>query len=385
MRKEYYLYISLIILFIIGFLYYNRPLNTQWLTDPGEEYFALPTRTLPSSWDMAEQDSSIEREKTEISKKLSHLDKILQNYNLNTWEPVFTYTKTTTGGVIEEIYQDALATVFNSWDNREVIQHHINNFARYMSGYELYPPKFDFYNAIPRFANHQSIFRVGSLYSSLLCYEGKQELCTENFRTLFKFSQQMKKSWTLISLLIGIVEEGIVINHIEYLTHSNPAEYNFLIIMLQEEHYFPAKEALHNTFVSEYNMLKNEVYNLPLHTIGAYDMINTIDWWYEQRDPTQLIIGIFKILRIPPKWLLDVPETLSLWRGIYHQIISNATASDPEYIDIDINSYRSQWHPITRKNIIGYQLLNALIPRLTGIHQRTLDQEIKFNNLINQQ
>ena len=68
-----------------------------------------------------------------------------------------------------------------------------------------------------------------------------------------------------------------MINHIEYLTHSNPAEYNFLIIMLQEEHYFPAKEALHNTFVSEYNMLKNEVYNLPLHTIGAYDMINTID------------------------------------------------------------------------------------------------------------
>ena len=128
-------------------------------------------------------------------------------------------------------------------------QYYIDRFAAYMSGYELYPPRLDFVTAIPRFTNHQSIFRVGSLYSSHLCHEGKQELCTDNFRTLFKFSQQTKNSNTLIGLLIGIVEEGIVINHIDYLYHSNPKQYQFLITMLQQEQYFPARVALRNAFV----------------------------------------------------------------------------------------------------------------------------------------
>lgn len=384
MRKEYYMYIALILLFIIGVFYYNRPLHTQWLTDPGEEYFVLPERNLPSSWKMAEQDSSTDRDPTAIDEKLFKLDEILQNYNSRTGEPISTYTKTTTGWIIEDIYRDKVINVFNSWDNKEVIQYHINNLARYMSGYELYPPQLDFTTAIPRFTNHQSIFRVGSLYTTLLCYEGKQKECNDNFRTLFQFSQQMKNAWTLVSLLIGIVEEWIVINHIEYLYQSNPEQYNFLITMLQQENYFSAKETLHNAFVSEYHLFKNTVYNLPLHSIEAYDMIDTI-WWWEEKDPTNLIIGIFKILRIQPKWLFDVPETLSLWRAIYHKIITNATASNPEYIDIDMNNYRSHWPIITRKNSIGYKILNALIPRLTGIQGRAIDQEKRFNNLINQQ
>ena len=70
-----------------------------------------------------------------------------------------------------------------------------------MSGYEIYPPRLDFITTIPRF-QPQGIFRVGSIYSALLCQQGKIIQCTENFKILFNFSQQTKNSNSLIGLLI---------------------------------------------------------------------------------------------------------------------------------------------------------------------------------------
>lgn len=385
MRKEYYLYITIIILFVIWFFYYNRPLHTHWLTDPWEEYFVLPERTLPSSWKIAEQDSSTDREPTTIDEKLFKLDEILQQYHRQNWEPNYTYSKTTTGWIIEELYFDNLTSLFNSWDNKEVIQYHINNFARYMSWYELYPPQLDFTTAIPRFTNHQSIFRVGSLYTALLCYEGKQKECHDNFSTLFQFSQQMKNAWSLVSLLIGIVEEWIVMNHIEYLYQSNPTQYQFLITMLQWQPYINAEKSFHNVFISEYLIAKNEIHRMPMNLLEAYDLISVVNS-NDERDPTWLVISILKTLRIPIKWLFDIPETLSLARSLYYKEITDPYIPDSEWNDDNIiDRYRPSWHPLTRKNIIGYHFLNATIPRLTGIQGRALDQEKRFNNLINQQ
>ncbi len=381
MRKEYYFYISLIIPFIIWFFYYNRPLNLNWLTDPWEEYFTLPERTLPSSRNLINKSYGIQNPTTVEIEKLWVIDKTLQNYNIK-WESLHNYSMTSWWKIIK-IYRDQNSELFHSGDNRDIIEYHLNNLASYISWYELYPPRMDFATAIPSFNGHQSIFRVGSLYSSLLCHQWQQEQCTHNFRTLFRFSQQMKKSWTLVSLLIGIVEEGIVINHIEYLINSGPEQYQFLITMLQGEQYFPAREALHNAFVSEYTILKNEINNLPLNFIAGYDMINTIQWWYGQRDPTELVLGIFKILRIPPKGLFDIPETLSLARSFYYKNITNPDIPWDEFSDNNmVQNYRTKWHPLLRKNIIGYLFLNAVIPRLTGIQTRAYDSEARFTNLI---
>lgn len=381
MRKEYYLYITIIILFILGVIYYNRPLNLQWLTDPGEAYFTLPERTLPSSWNMVKQDYGHDSPSTIEKEKLNIVDKILQDRDIR-WDLLNIYSKTSQTGVLEEIYRDKNSELFNSGDNREVIEHHINNFARYISGYELYPPQYNFATAIPSFIWHQSIFRVGSRYTALLCHEWQLEQCVTYFQILFKFAQQTKKSGTLVSLLIWVVEEDIMMSHITYLYNSDPERYQSIITMLQSEKYLSSEESIRNAFITEYNMLKNEMYNMPLHLLQAYDMVSIVQS-DDQRDPTSLVLGIFKVLRIPPKWLFDIPETLHLARWLYYKG-STIWLQSEEYNNMTITQeYRPSRHPLTRKNIIGYHFLNAVIPRLTGIQGRAIDQETRFNNLIN--
>ena len=77
MRRQYYRYIAIVILLIAGIIYYNRPLHLDGPTDPGEEYFALPERTLPSSWDIVNQDYGYDKKSEEID-KLGKIDEALQ-------------------------------------------------------------------------------------------------------------------------------------------------------------------------------------------------------------------------------------------------------------------------------------------------------------------
>ena len=185
--------------------------------------------------------------------------------------------------------------------------------------------------------------------------------------------------------MIGIVEEWIVMNHIEYLYQSNPTQYQFLITMLQWQPYINAEKSFHNVFISEYLIAKNEIHRMPMNLLEAYDLISVVNS-NDERDPTWLVIWILKTLRIPIKWLFDIPETLRLARSLYYKEITDPYIPDSEWNDDNIiDRYRPSWHPLTRKNIIGYHFLNATIPRLTGIQGRALDQEKRFNNLINQQ
>ena len=378
MKKEYYLYIIGFLILIAWVIYYNRPLPSMGLIDPGEAYFTLPERTLPSSWDIANKEYDYDNRDSEENKKLANLDKI---FSEDGYKKVYLYTEKNTGNEILTMNRDAISEVFFSGDNTDIIQYHIDNFGQYLSGYELYPPRLDFSTAIPRFQHHQSIYRVGSIYSASLCYEGKIAECTENFKTLFKFSQQMKNSSTLISLLIGIVEEDIAMSYITYLYNLDPTTYRPVITMLHKQEYLKANKALRYAFMWEYQLFRNAVTSLPLDFLESYDMIDTISGG--DQGLTEIFINLCRVFRIPPKRLFDAPETISLGRGIYSTIIDSAISPAKESFDADINLYRTKWHPVFRKNIIGYTIFNAILPRLTGMKWRVKDAEQRYYTLIN--
>ena len=93
-----------------------------------------------------------------------------------------------------------------------------------------------------------------------------------------QFSQQLKDGGSLVNLLIGIVIEGITVQHIEYLAQSDPQAYEAVVDILRKDiDYFDADTAIHNAFATEYQTFKNVIstmqsYSFPLSEF--YDPYN---------------------------------------------------------------------------------------------------------------
>ena len=56
---------------------------------------------------------------------------------------------------------------------------------------------------------------------------------------------------------------------------------------------------------------------------------------------TEIFINLCRIFRIPPKRLFDIPETMSLGRSIYYNIITSAVSPGRENTQLDIATYRT--------------------------------------------
>ena len=385
MRKEYYFYIAIVIFIITGIIYYHRPLNLQWLTDPGEAYFELPKRLLPSSLSMVNAEYGVDRPKsTPEMEKLNSIDKELQDYNVK-WEPNHTYLKRNASGTIEELYHTPIVALLDSGDNRETIQYHLNNFNTYLSGYEYYPTQLTWAGIIPRANGIQSIYRVGSLYATSLCLEGHIDPCTSTFKTLIDFSQQIKNGWSLVSLLIGLVVEGITIEKIEYLNTLDPVLYQPLITTLQSTTYIDPDTGIRTAMSIEYQTFVNEIKNIKKdNSLPLFDTYNHVSggWEWEYLIDT-IFYKLASWIPLPAQWFLNLEETIALWRMFYYQAIETDMITPEEYNSAyPLSPYRP-WPMISRPNFMGRWLMNALIPRLTGIQSRAIDHETRFNNLIN--
>lgn len=148
MKKSYYRLIAGIVVLIAGSVYYNRPLPSHDLVDPGEDYFTLPERTLPSSWEIITKEFGHDSQNLEEAITINEIDKALTNRNPQNAPLSIEYQADNS---ISHINWEAVDMLFKDY-NRNNIQKRIDTLEDLMSNHELYPPELDYSSILPQFS-----------------------------------------------------------------------------------------------------------------------------------------------------------------------------------------------------------------------------------------
>lgn len=355
--------LAIIVIAIIRFV---RPLPSNTLTDPGEEFFALQERSLPTSWELIAEHFPSERVSTRDSFYNALGNRIDPSCTSSQYGTKCNHIDGYTGASIEE-----LDSIFATWDEAQTVQWDIDFLQDMVENYDLYPADYSFAWVLST-SHIGDVFKVMRPYTRRIC-TSEEELCVENFVTLFKTTQQYKTSGPGIQVMIGLAQENLLLEEIDKIRDIDSELADTIIDVLSQQEYADVDSVYKESYAAAYNTF--------VRGLGhVNDIINNArQYTWEIGSTRTTVATIIKYAPIPRSWIVDRAESSEMIRKVYYNMYTHELAWDTS--DKDDEYLALRWaYPKVRKNFIGYGLYmwNATTYK---IHDRLLEAKEKFEQL----